>query len=389
MADRPPPTTPVSELLSARERNRRSERIAGNNPEPVARIFHSDAMLDVDADYELPKDPRDWHHPQTLCDVLARTPVGDGLSLLTIIVETAGLGDPRPPNLRPDAILPAKLATVPTTAPSHQLALFSTKAPKQGTLPELELDRANPALPLVLYDLENRGLRGRSPAASMALRMFIESVLTVMQSDFRRASLAPVALSVSLREFLTWFYGKRRARPHEYWPVLNRAAEALDRNDARLEWYNPVTGEKGRRRIVTVSDIPRGPGHLDDVVTLTVFLPPGTKSGPAINRPRLRYWGRKSEAAYRAMLSLAYRWFQPGVTRVPVNRRRSHWVQVDDPSRYTPLTEADAIALCYPHSVDQDRAKLARRAWATLRELAEQGDARLVGQRILPPKPTE
>ena len=106
-----------------------------------------------------------------------------------------------------------------------------------------------------------------------------------------------------------------------------------------------------------------------------------------IDRPRLRHWGRRSEPAYRALLGLAYRWFRPGITRVPAaGRRGEHWLQVSDPSRYTSLTDEEAIDLCYPVTRDSNPRRLARRAWALMDRLAEAGDVRRKGRLILPPK---
>ncbi len=73
-------------------------------------------------------------------------------------------------------------------------------------------------------------------------------------------------------ECRSWFYAGtgRTPRPAEYWPALNRAAEALDAREVRIPWEDPATGRGGRRRVVSVRDIPRGPGRLDDVVSVVV-----------------------------------------------------------------------------------------------------------------------
>ena len=47
-------------------------------------------------------------------------------------------------------------------------------------------------------------------------------------------------------------------------------------------------------------------------------LPPGSGPGPKVS-PTLGAWGARSAPAYSAMLNLAYRWFDPGVTRHPVH----------------------------------------------------------------------
>ena len=293
-------------------------------------------------------------------------------------------------NLRPDPILPARLAMV--REGDARIGLFSPAmhaAPRDGWLPGFEVETSGPCLPLALYDLGGGGKRG-GPSASLALRIWVESVISVMQDRRREASRRPEALTITLREFLIWLYGDtgRWPRPNEYWPLLLRACEALDSHQARVPWVDPADPKKGGlRRIVSVSDLPRGEGALDDELTVTVHLPPGTETGPVIDRPRLRHWGRRSEPAYRALLGLAYRWFRPGITRVPAaGRRGEHWLQVSDPSRYTSLTDEEAIDLCYPVTRDSNPRRLARRAWALMDRLAEAGDVRRKGRLILPPK---
>ena len=323
-----------------------------------------------------------------------------GRTALRVIAPMAGVGEPVPPNRRDDPILPASLAMRrPDTQRPNRVALFQPPAHvlrgDSGWLPGFEHKaHVGPSLPLALYDLGAApgDHTGRSPAANMALRVFIEGVMAVMGRNFGLATDRPVSPEgVTLREFLAWFYGDRRPRPNEYWPVFMRAAEALDRHEARFPWHDPTTGKGGLRRVVTLADIPRGPGALDDLVTLTVHLPPGSQSGPVINRPRLRFWGRKSEVAYRAMLGLAYRWFVPGVTRIPANRRKSHWLQSHDPDRYEPLSDDDLIELCFPTSRNQNRRDLLQRAKAALRRMEHDGDLHIIGRRYLPPKsnPTE
>ena len=321
-----------------------------------------------------------------------------GQTALRVIAPLAGIGEPVPPNRRDDPILPASLAMrQPDVRRPNRVALFQPPAHvlrgDSGWLPGFEHKaHVGPSLPLALYDLGAApgDHTGRSPAANMALRVFVEGVMAVMERNFGLATDRPVSPEgVTLREFLTWFYGDRRPRPNEYWPVFMRAAEALDRHEARFPWHDPTTGKGGLRRVVTLTDIPRGPGALDDLVTLTVHLPPGSQSGPVINRPRLRYWGRKSEVAYRAMLGLAYRWFVPGVTRIPANRRKSHWLQSHEPDRYDPLSDDELIELCFPTSRHQNRRRLLQRAKAALRQMEAFGDLRIIGRRHLPPKPAD
>ena len=222
----------------------------------------------------------------------------------------------------------------------------------------------------------------------MPLRLWIEAILSVPLDD--RLEDHPVVMSVTLREFLSWLYpGERQPRPSEYWPALNKAILALDSVDARIPWEDPLTGRGGLRRVVSVGDIPRGPGKLDDLITVIVHLPPGSGVGPVIDRQRLRFWGTRSAPAYRAMLGLAYRWFDPGKTRIPLENGR-YWHQSDRPQDYDKLTEKELLTLCFPTSQQKSRRLLLQRANKVIQNLAEAGDIRNINGHILPPKkPTE
>ena len=139
------------------------------------------------------------------------------------------------------------------------------------------------------------------------------------------------------------------------------AVEALDSMDARIPWHDPETGRGDLRRVVSVGGIPRGPGALDDMVRMIVDLPPGSGPGPLVS-PKLGEWGAKSAPAYTAMLNLAYRWFDPGVTRIPVGDR-NHWVQLQDPQLYPALSDADVVSITRPLSTRAARRKLVVEGW--------------------------
>ena len=181
-------------------------------------------------------------------------------------------------------------------SPSHKRAgrLFSPAAHRRGQLvmPGFEVaDSEGPALPLALYQLgQDNPERGGGPAAPLALRLFVEAVLAAPYDE--RNVGQPVVLQVTLRDLLDRLYpGPRRPQPNEYWPRLMSAVESLDRMDARIPWHDPETGRGGFRRIVSVGDIPRGPGALDDVVRMIVDLPPGSGPGPKVS-PTLGAWGQ-------------------------------------------------------------------------------------------------
>ena len=334
---------------------------------------------------------------EAACKVVSRLlgerPAGEGLTALAVLVEGAEIPEPVELNERGDPLLPSSVAMVGAGSSLAHAGLFAVETRldsglRPGRLPWLDRDTEGPLLPLALYSLLTRAPgrgRGGRGAADLALRIFVEGLCSVMKRDWQRAERLPVSVSTTLREFLSWFYAGRQPRPNEYWPRLMMACEALDRHESRIAWRDPETGRSGLRRVVSLGDIPRGPHALDDLVTLVVHLPPGSRTGPRIRRGRLRYWGCVSEPAYRALLALAYQWHRPGVTRIP-GKGRGEWVQSQDPESYAPYTRDRIVELCYPTSVHASRRVLVSRAWQVIHRLEEAGDVRVVGQRILPPR---
>ena len=299
---------------------------------------------------------------------------------------------PRPvePNRRlTDRVIPARLAMAHTS--NNPRLLFSPAAHaeygpdgKQLVMPGFaNADTPSPALPLALYDLGAGPTISPGRGAPLALRMFVESVLSVPMQEREKGQ--PVAMSVSLREFLKWLYPTRTPSPAEYWPRLMAAVEALDSWDARVPLYDPQTKRNELRRVVSVGGIPRGPGALDESVRIIVDLPPGSGNGPQVSN-NLRLWGVKSAPAYRLLINLAYQWHNPGVTKIPVGKGKARrWVQVDDPERYPTITDADLVFLTFPTMSSRSERRKPGEAWGYVRQLEKAGELRIVNEKILPP----
>ena len=255
---------------------------------------------------------------------------------------------------------------------------------RQLTLPGFgpEIDRKAPALPLLLYSLGGGSGLNRESAAPLALRLWVEAILAVKLAD--RAFNRPVDVKeVTLRKLLEKLYpGPRKPRPNEYWPRLMQAVEILD--TTRIPWEDPATGKGGLRRIVSVSDIPRGPGALDDQVRIIVDLPPGSGVGPVVS-PNLAKYGTKSAPLYRGLLNLAYLWFEPGKTRRPV-RHGKHWLQIADSRRYPKISDDLLIDLFYPTTAQKARRTVASRARQQLPKLLTAGEAQEVQGHLMPPE---
>ena len=300
---------------------------------------------------------------------------------------------PRPvePNKRTTArVIPARLAMANTTGPRNSRLLFSPAAHasygpdgKQLVMPGFaKSDTPSPALPLALYELGAGPTISPGKGAPLALRMFVESVLSVPMDERERG--LPVAMSVSLRDFLKWLYPTRTPSPAEYWPRLMAAVDALDSWDARIPLYDPQTKRNELRRVVSVSGIPRGAGALDESVRIIVDLPPGSGNGPQVS-DNLRRWGVKSAPAYRLLINLAYQWHNPGVTKIPVGKGENrHWVQVDDPDRYAVISETELVALTFP-TTRRHRGRRSIEALSVAQQLEQAGELRFVEGKILPP----
>ena len=293
-------------------------------------------------------------------------------------------------NRREYRILPSRLAQVQPNdrratklfSPAAHVALVNGEL---QVLPGFEVEHEGPALPLVLYDLgDPNPHRGGGRSAPLALRLFVEAILGVRLEDRRR--LQPVSFELTLRELRERLYpGRNDMATKKVMNQLLRAVDALDSMDARIPWHDPTTGRGGLRRIVSVQDVPRSTAHLDDVVRVIVDLPPGADNGPVIT-PTLAEWGVRSGPAYRALINLAYRWWQPGVTHYPVpSRGGRHWVRNEDPSAYPEIMKSTLIELAFPTSANMQRRNLVGRARGVFAELEAAGELRIVDNRILPP----
>ena len=118
---------------------------------------------------------------------------------------------------------------------------------------------------------------------------------------------------------------------------------------------------------------------------VVVDLPPGSGPGPIV-APTLAAWGVRSAPAYNALLNLAYRWWDPGVTRNPISKGYG-WTQTNAPERYPELSDADLVNITRPTTARAARRHLLTESWNTLRALETAGELRIEGRRVMPPLP--
>lgn len=281
---------------------------------------------------------------------------------------SASAVEPDRPNERQDPILPRSLVmtgSLTRRSKGWAPAAFAAEAytERQAYIPGFSPDlNANPksatprfpVLPLALYDLGSDLVERRGRGAPLAMRIFLEMLFSVPQAARIKANSLNQGVKLppwQLRNFLRLIYGgqARQYRRARNWAGLRRAFEALERPQARIPiCLDPSTGAGVTRRVVVPLTIPLT-GRLDEPVEFAVFLPPGSDSGPLIDRAFLRRAGRVSAPLYRLVLSLAFYWFDPGRTRYPVGRGpRRTWRQSARPQDYPPVTDADLVWMCYP-----------------------------------------
>ena len=243
-----------------------------------------------------------------------------------------------------------------------------------------------PSLALTLYDLGGGTEATRGRGAPLALRLFVEAVLSV-PADARGSG--PVLLHPERwGDFLRRLYPSGKFRADRQWPAVRAAFLALDSEAALIPWRNAEGGWQARRAVV-VRDRPRS-GAPNEWVQLMVDLPPGSERGPIVDRLALRGAGVKSAPAYRLAISLSADWYRPGATRVPV-RGGAHFLQVTDPRRYPCVSDGRLVAMAFPRgapgggSMVRKRRQRAREALAYLVGTGFAEEIELPdGRRILP-----
>ena len=278
-------------------------------------------------------------------------------------------------------------------------ALGAVSDSGMGYLPGLapsETALIEPAIPLVLWDRMDSPRANGGRGAPLALRLWIETLLSVPLAERRRH--APIRMEIPLRELVSWLWpnGWNRGRN---WPQLAESLTAI--HSARIPW------EGGAWSAVSVANIPSG---LDYAVVLDVSLPPGSERGPMIRRDVLRRWGLDSAPSYRAYLGLALLWDRYGTSR---NRngepRRIYadapvdWKKLNGPRQLNPartripaLDSTDILALtATPNDAraDSTRRVTLKKGRAALRRMEAAGDIVIEELedglwRILEPAPT-
>lgn len=281
-------------------------------------------------------------------------------------------------------IMSRSVAQVEPTAENYYLSRFQPLIHRESTgqlIMDLTTDEElGPTLPANIWTMGLASAEKRGAVIPLALRIWVAAILHTPLSS--RHGRYPVELAdLTLRKFLAWVYtSKKVPKPVRYWPRLMAAREVINATELPFEWR----GNLWARPVVTLATPLTRPG-LDDPWPVTVHLPPGNGTGPAIRFPRLQYWSVRNAACYRALINLAYRWHIEGKRMMPAARGR-HWLQIRDPKRYDRITDTTADALCYPPGTGAKRRdQRIADAYTALDELVKEGDAVTVDGRLLPP----
>ena len=185
--------------------------------------------------------------------------------------------------------------------------------PMPATLPGIEPVQPSPVpvLPFVaMFDRAGGTSMTKGRGAALGMRLYVETLLA-LPPELRRTTGPPVILTCSLRQLVgaLWPRGWQRGRD---WPRLMAGLDAM--HNLGVEWEAP-DGTGGVRLVVAVRDRPRDRALLDDVCRFEVLLPPGSSSGPLVDRQHLRLLGLDSAPAFRLYLALCWLWDIHGTFR--------------------------------------------------------------------------
>ena len=257
----------------------------------------------------------------------------------------------------------------------------------QRVLPGFVNERRGPALPIELYkaglDLNDpNALKARG--APFLMRTIVDAVL--LSPIGQRTARHGVVFSVEARNFLNRMYPARVPAKSTWQRALKEAMEELPRVTMPF-----IDFDTGRGQIIAPVLIQAVPNTLDDNIDFIVRLPSGNDSGPTPSE-NLHMYGAMRKQAYYALLNLAYDWWEPGRTRIPVNSNgKRHWLQSYALERYKPVTNDDVIDLTAPLTANRNRRDAAAKGWATLKRLHDAGELQIVERkgerRVLPPPP--
>ena len=267
---------------------------------------------------------------------------------------------------------------------------------KNMTLPLADFaPRQHPHIPMEFLAIgENDGNKG-GQAVSVAMRATLAGL-----------ALRPVGeqqqYHTTARNYLNHVFAGKSGIPkgtRSGWRTqLERASKLMDA--AWIPYRNPDTGKTKDLRLATIGAMPR---DIEDKVTINLTLPDNPDKGAPIN-PKLHTYAATERRSFYALLQLAFDWWQPGRTRVPIGKRGlNQWAQLTDSNkrfvrdRYSPYDRKGIVGLTAPLTQSRHERNAFRKGLDTLITLAGRGELQLIshgsgrGQTwlVLPPVPKD
>ncbi len=247
---------------------------------------------------------------------------------------------------RADPILPAISVREHPARTSGRLAFGGVWQESDG-LPDGQLPLipapTGPRVPLLeVADWRGGPIMARGRGAPLDLRLLVGAC--IMTPHGARGAQYRLAVTVrELRDFL-FPHGWRRGRD---WPRIRKALRRAHGFEipGRFEW------EGGRTVCGWIPfRLAGGAGEgaaLGDTVLIDVELPPGSASGPPIDRGELARLGVESAPRFRAYIAAQSVAWLPGKTRVPHPGGGPPRLWTGDRSKYPVLTAANRDRLAY------------------------------------------
>ena len=258
------------------------------------------------------------------------------------------------PNQRNDPLLPVIRSVEVSVSLEREAAQLML-----GLVPDSPEERPMPLFPdvpklsdqarrvplLALADASGTPSMAQGRGAALDLRLVVETTLSVDPAD---RMLPTLALPFTVKELRNALFpnGWREKRD---WP---RVRDALLRAHTRSI---PIDERGSQWFPLAIRQLPSETSmRLDDQIIIEVALPPGSKTGPIINRRELRQLGVQSSPKYRAYIGVHSLAWALGVTRV-VNPRTKKRGWAANPDAYPVLTVHDRRVIAFGAGDNKNR----------------------------------
>ena len=258
------------------------------------------------------------------------------------------------PNKRKDPLMPVIRPIelkVPLQRHNAQLMLgLVTDSTEQRAMPLFPHftdlpDQARRVPLLALADASGTPSRSYGKGAALDLRLVVETTLSIDPDDRVLPAVALVFTVDELREGLfpnTWRKGRDWPRIRE--ALLRAHTRSIPIDERGSQWFP-----------LAIRQLPSEAGmRLNDQIIIEVALPPGSKTGPIINREELRQLSVESSPRYRAYIGVHSLAWEPGITRV-VNPRTNKRGWAGNPTAYPVLTLNDRRMIAFGPSDNKHR----------------------------------